>query len=75
MYADVHIPITEAGNILVDEVLTSCYSVIDHDIAQLAMAPMKWFSEAMQIVFGWDDGTPAFVKITKNLKPWLFNMN
>ena len=68
LYAGVHVPLTEEGNVLVDEVLASCYADVDHDIGQLAMAPVKWFSETMQMVFGEDGGTPAFINVAKDLR-------
>ena len=64
LYAGVYTPLKEEGNILVDEVLASCYAVVDHDLGQLMMAPIKWFSETMQMIFGEDGGIPAFVKIS-----------
>ena len=64
LYAGAYTPLTEEGNILVDEVLASCYAVVDHDLGQLMMAPIKWFSETMQIIFGEDGEIPAIVKIS-----------
>ena len=63
LYAGAYTPLTEEGKILVDEVLASCYAVVDHDLGQLMMAPIKWFSETMQMIFGEDGGIPAVVKI------------
>ena len=68
LYAGAYTPLTEEGNILVDEVLASCYAVVDHDLGQLMMAPIKLFSETIQMVFGEDDGIPAVVKI--NWRAW-----
>ena len=64
LYTSAYTPLTEEGNILVDEVLASCYAVVDHDLGQLMMAPIKWFSETMQMIFGEDGGIPALVKIS-----------
>ena len=72
LYAGVHVPLTEEGNILVDEVLASCYAVADHDIGHLMMTPMQWFSEIMQVVFGEDGGIPVFVEIALNT--WFYHM-
>ena len=64
LYAGTYTALTEEGNILVDEVLASCYAVVDHDLGQLMMAPIKWFSETMQMIFGEDGGIPVLVKIS-----------
>ena len=64
LYAGTYTPLTEEGNILVDEVLASCYAVVDHDLGQLMMLPIKLFSETMQMIFGEDNGIPAVVKIS-----------
>ena len=74
LYVGVYVPITEEGNIIVDEVLASCYAV-DHDLGQLTMAPIKWFSETMQMVFGGDGGSPIFVKIAEEIRTWIYHMN
>ena len=75
MYAGAYVPLTEEGNILVDEVLASCHAAVDHDLGQLIMAPMQWFSETMQMVFGDDGGVPAFVKINDELGTWIYHMD
>ena len=46
---------------MVDGVLASCYPSTDHNIAHLAMIPMRWFSGFMEPIFGFDnDGHQAF---------------
>ncbi|ELU16390.1 hypothetical protein CAPTEDRAFT_213608 [Capitella teleta] len=38
-----YVPLTESGTLLVDDALVSCYASFDHDIAHLAMTPLRWF--------------------------------
>ena len=56
------------GKIVVDGILASCYASVNHDLAHLAMAPIKWFPGTVQWVFGEDDGFSAFAKITEYLR-------
>ena len=67
-----HVPLTREGNIIVDEVLVSCYaSSADHNLAHLSMAPLRWFSDIIQKIFGEDDEISAFVKINEELGKWI----
>ena len=67
-----HVPLTREGNIIVDEVLASCYpSSLDHHLVHLSMGPMRWFPDIMQMIFGEDDGISAFVKMNKYLGTWI----
>ena len=52
---------------MVDEVLASCYAAFDHDFAHLAMIPMQRFSEAMEWMFGNNNGYSVFVSTVKEL--------
>ena len=63
-----YVPVTMEGNIIVDRVLASCYASSDHHLAHLVMAPIRWFPEMIQWVFGEDDGSTAYVNILKGLK-------
>ena len=59
------VPLTKEGNIVVDGVLTSCYASYDHDSSHIAMAPMQWFPEIVEWLFGKDNGSSDYVDITK----------
>ena len=59
------VPLTTEGNILVDDVLASCYASFHHDLAHIAMTPIQWFPEIIQWIFGDEVGPSAFVKTTK----------
>ena len=37
------------GSIVVDSILASCYGSYDHDLAHLAMAPMRMFPARVQL--------------------------
>ena len=61
------VPLTMEGNIVVDGVLASSYSSIDHDIAHLGMAALRWIPEIVVWVFGNDKNIPGFVMIATDL--------
>ena len=58
-------PLTNAGNIVVDGVLASCYADFDHDLAHIVMTPMRWFPEVFEWIFGNDNGFQVFVKVAE----------
>ena len=62
-----YVPLTEEGNIMVDGVLASCYASFDHNLAHIVMAPLQWFPEIMELIFGEKNGSPVFVNIMKYL--------
>ena len=65
-------PLTQEGNIIVDEVLASCHaSSLDHHMAHFATAPMRWFPDIIQMIFGDDKEISAFVKINEELGIWI----
>ena len=59
------------GNIVVDGVLTSWYASFDHDLAHLVMSPVQWFPEMMQVIFGEDNESTAYINIMKVLGRWM----
>ena len=38
----VYAPLTEQGNIVVDDILCSCYAIVDHDLAHWCFAPVRF---------------------------------
>ena len=60
-------PVTQEGNIMVDGVLASCYATVDHDLAHIAMAPMRRFPRIMEKIFGEDAQLSTFCKIGEQL--------
>ena len=55
------------GNIVVDEVLASCHSSANHDLAHIMMTPMQWFSEKIEWIFGDDTGFQVYVSMFREL--------
>ena len=44
-------PVTSQGNIVVDDVLASCYSHLDsHELQHLAFAPFRWIYRILELV-------------------------
>ena len=66
-FTGAYVPVTMEGNIMVDEVLASCYASAHHDVAHLTMKPMQLLSEIMKWVFGDDIRFPVFVKTTREM--------
>ena len=55
------------GNIIVDDVLASCYASVDHDLAHSIMTPIQRLSEIMKWIFGDDAGFPVFVNNVREM--------
>ena len=66
-----YVPLTMEGTVLVDGVLASCYASFDHHLAHIAMTPIRWFPGVMEWIFGWDNGSPAYVNIIKDFGKWI----
>ena len=65
-------PVTLEGNIIVDEILASCYAFPDHILAHAGMTPMRWFPKIVNGIFGVENGSPGYVKVTEVFGEWLF---
>lgn len=74
-------PVTVQGTVVVDQVLASCYAVIeDHDLAHWALAPVRlahWVSSLLSIsqpqASGQKDGVHWYSKILYQLGTWLLD--
>ena len=64
-------PLTGDGNIVVDGILASCYASFDHDLAHIAMTPMKWFPDFIEWIIGDNNGMQGYLSIAKELGRYL----
>ena len=63
---------TSEGNIIVDEVLASCYaSTVDHHLAHFVTTPIRWFPDIIQMIFGEEERISAFMRIYEALGLWI----
>ncbi|XP_064603757.1 desert hedgehog protein B-like [Liolophura sinensis] len=60
----VYVPLTETGTLVVDELLASCYSSVDHYIAHAFVTPIRWFPSLFRF-HGEDYGMPGYVSFMK----------
>ena len=58
---------TMEGNILVGNVLASCYAFTYHGIAHIVLAPLQWFPHMTEWIFGDNYGFQAYVNILENV--------
>ena len=65
-----YVPLTMNGNIIVDGMLASCYGSFDNDLAHIVMAPIRWFPEAIEWIFGEDKGMSTYAKINIQFGEW-----
>ena len=63
--------ITMEGNIVVDDVLASCYASSDHDIAHFVMAPIRWFPDFLKLFSAKENVFLMYVAIAKEIGKWL----
>ena len=56
---------------MVDGILASCYGSYDHDLAHLAMTPMRMFPGIFNWTFNEDNRTPLFIATAEHLGRWL----
>ena len=59
------------GNIVVDGVLASCYPSAHHDLAHMAMAPIRWFPIIFQWIFDDENRILGYVQIAEDLGLWV----
>ena len=70
-YSGAYVPLTQEGNLMVDEVLASCHASVDHNLAHLTMAPVQWFPDLTNWTFGEDSGFQIYVTVLEQLAKWL----
>ena len=71
LFLGAYTPVPVEGNIIVDGILASCYTISDHDLAHLAMTPIRWFPKITDWIFGENNGTPGYVGIAESLGRWV----
>ena len=50
---------------MVDDVLSSCYPSVHHDLAHIGMTPIRWFPEILEWIFGDENGILSWVKMAE----------
>ena len=65
-----YVPLTMEGNIVVNEVLASCYPSTHHDLAHFAMTPFRYFPQLIMSIFHDENGFSGFVKIMEDFGKW-----
>ena len=65
------VPLTITENIVVNGVLASYYPSSNHDVAHISMAPLHWFPDLTQLIFGDDNGMQTYVSILNDLGRWV----
>ena len=66
-FTGAYVPLTMEGNIVVDNVLASCYPTVDHDLAHIAMTPIRWLPSIAEWMFGEESGYSIFITMTEDL--------
>ena len=61
-----------SGDIIVDGVLASCYPSADHDMAHLAMTPIRWFPGIIGWIFVEVDETLGYVRMAEEVGKLFF---
>ena len=58
------------GNIMVEEVVASCYAIYNRDVAHVALTPIRQLPKITEWIFGNDMGVQASVEIAKTFGNW-----
>ena len=66
-----YVPLTMEGNIMVDEVLASCYASVDHTLAHFAMTPLQLFPQMVEWIIGGDNEIQDYVGMAKSVGRYL----
>ena len=61
LFLGAYTPLTMEGNIIVEEVLASCYAFGNHDFAHVGVTPIRWFKRIMmKLIFGQNNGFSVY---------------
>ena len=60
-----YVPMTMEGDIVVDRVLASCYASAHHDVAHIALTPLRWFPGLTKGLIGEDGGFAVYGKMAQ----------
>ena len=64
-------PVTMNGNIVVDDILASCYAFSEHNLANIVMTPMQWYPEIIDWIIGKDKESSGYVILLSDIDRWL----
>ena len=56
---------TMEGDIVVDGVLASCYASAHHDVAHIALTPLRWFPRITKGLMGEDGGFAVYARMAE----------
>ena len=70
-FLGVYVPLTMEGKMVVDGIWASCYAIVDHDLAQIAMKPIQWYPDIIDMVFGDENGVSVFVSVFQDFGRWV----
>ena len=61
---------TTTGDV-VDGMLASCYPNVHHDVAHIGMAPIRWFPDIAEWIFGKDNEVQSYATTAEALGMWV----
>ena len=70
-----YVPLMMEGRIVVDGVLASCYPTVDDDLSHIGTAPIHWFPEIINWLFGENNENPGFVDVLVDLRTLVLPMS
>ena len=73
IFLGAYAPLTMEGNIMVDGVLASCYADHDHDMSDLAVAPISWMPGLIEAVFNVHTDSPGYVGLVDDASALWFD--
>ena len=64
-------PLTMNGNIIVDGVLASCYTSVNHNSAHIGMTPLRWFPGLNNLILSEETISSSYINIAKVIGKWV----